>query len=122
MESFCKAEMLVIERHRARLQHECGYAIALEDAIEDWVENHADHWRAIRQSHMMAMQREAINDYKWLASEEAKCDLGREAVLSWIQENAAEWRRWFEEEYEVKQCNCFLYERKMGLQELQLQA
>ena len=52
---------------------------------------------------MLAMQREEINRYKWIESEKAQRDLGRDAVLCWIRDNAAAWRRWYEEEYEIQQ-------------------
>lgn len=109
MEPSCKAEKQAIEWHRHQLEQERGYEVDYDEAIEDWLENHAPLWRQLRQAHMLAMQREAINRYKWIESEKAQHDLGREAVMVWIKKNAAAWRRWYEEEYEPRVCQGYFY-------------
>ena len=103
MEVFCKAELLAIEQYHKRLIEEHGREVDIEAATQEWIQYRSDSWHQERQTRMLAMQREEINRYKWIESEKAQRDLGRDAVLCWIRDNAAAWRRWYEEEYEIQQ-------------------
>ncbi len=94
-----KAELREIERHKYFMSIERGHEVSFEDAARDWLDHHAQAWREERQRKMLAMQREEINQYKWIQSEHARRDLGGKAVLDWIQRYAAHWREWYEDEY-----------------------
>jgi hypothetical protein len=48
---------------------------------------------------MLTLQREEIARYKWIASEKACCDMGRQAALEWVIHHAAAWRAWYERVY-----------------------
>ena len=78
---------------------ELAREISFDDALTDWSEHHALHWRERRHARMLALQREEILRYKWIESEKRNCDVGAEAVFDWIRRYAAAWRAWFEEEY-----------------------
>ncbi|MBN2309987.1 MAG: hypothetical protein JXR94_13515 [Candidatus Hydrogenedentes bacterium] len=65
--------------------------------MADWLEHCAVAWREARQAEFLAGQREEILRHKWLESEKAHRDLGSEAVLDWIRNHAAAWRKWYEE-------------------------
>jgi len=95
-----RAEIRAIEVHKYYLSQRRGYDVGFEAARADWEAHFEDAWWRDRQSRMLAMQREEIARHKWIASEKAHRDLGREAVMEWVRENAATWRRWYEEEYE----------------------
>ncbi len=99
VDDLTRAERHEVERHKYFLSRERGYDVGFEMARNDWLEHHAPAWRRRRQQHMLDMQRQEIQRYKWIASQHAQRDLGREAVLEWIQRYAAEWREWYEREY-----------------------
>jgi len=103
MEVFCKAELLAIEQYHKQIIEEQGRDVDFDIDAQEWIQHRSVGWHQERQTRMLAMQREEINRYKWIESEKAQRDLGREAVLCWIRENAAAWRRWYEEEYEVQE-------------------
>jgi len=98
--SLTKTEVQQIDRHKYFMSLECGYDVGFAAAKRDWIEHHAQAWREKRQASMLALQREEINRHKWLESEKARKDLGREAALEWIRKYAASWREWYEHEYE----------------------
>ena len=60
-------------------------------------------WTEDRQATMLARQREEILRHKWIESEKAQRDLGADAVLDWIRRYAAEWRKWYESEGELRE-------------------
>ncbi len=93
-----KAEQHAVFEYRARLEQRYGRDVSFDDALELWLENEAVAWREQRQRACMARQREEINRHKWIESEKAGRDLGKEAVMDWITNNAASWRKWFEQE------------------------
>lgn len=62
------------------------------------MENHASHWRAERHAALLEKQRQEILRHKWIESEKAQRDLGKEAALDWIHSYAAQWREWFEKQ------------------------
>ncbi len=95
-----KAKRRAIEEHKYYLSQRCGHDVGFEEARKDWEAHYGASWERERHARMLEMQREEINRYKWIESEKAHHDLGREAVLEWIRTNAAAWRRWYEEEYE----------------------
>jgi len=74
--------------------------VAFEEAARDWVSNHAFSWRQRRQAHMLELQRQEILRHKWIESEKARRDLGRDVVLDWIKDHAAKWREWYEQNFE----------------------
>lgn len=95
-----KAEMRAIEVHKYYLSLGQGRDVGIECAIQDWQAHHADHWRRERHERMLALQREEILRYKWIESEKANRDLGKGAAMEWIRKYAAQWRAWYEREYD----------------------
>lgn len=93
---FSQDELQAIEVHKYHLSQREGHDVGIEYAAQDWLRYHAKQWRM---QHMMAMERKAIEVYKWLESEKAQRDLGAEAVFEWINKYAAQWRQWYEQEY-----------------------
>lgn len=98
-QEFSRAEAWAIERHRQELCQQWGRAVDFDTARSDWLTSCAPAWRAARMRLMLSLQREEINRYKWIESEKACRDLGREAVFDWINKYAADWRDWFEREF-----------------------
>jgi len=94
-----RAETHQIERHKYYLSQRAGHDVGFEAALEDWIEHHAAVWRKRRQEHMLSLQRAEIAKYRWLRSEEAKRDVGREAGIEWVQRHAAAWRKWYEDTF-----------------------
>ena len=90
------AERLAVESHRHHLSGERGSDVAFDDAFADWTASHAVRWREERQRAYLAEQRAEIERHKWIESEKAGRDLGRDAVMDWITKNAAAWRNWYE--------------------------
>jgi hypothetical protein len=91
-----RAEQLAVESHRTKLSHERGVDVSEDDALADWQQHHAVRWREEWQRNYLAEQRAEIERHKWIESEKAGHDLGRDAVLDWISKNAAAWRSWYE--------------------------
>ncbi len=96
------AERHQIETHKYFMSRRAGYDVGMDAACADWEARYGAEWRCRRQEAMLAMQREEISRYKWIRSEEAKRDLGRDAALEWIRTYAASWRKWYEEEFEAQ--------------------
>ncbi|MBM3289376.1 MAG: hypothetical protein FJY92_04420 [Candidatus Hydrogenedentes bacterium] len=96
-----RAEELAVEGHRNRLSFERGTDVTVDEALSDWDANCAARWREERQRAYMAEQRAEIERHKWIESEKAGRDLGRDAVLDWIANNAAAWRNWYESREEA---------------------
>ncbi|MBI4558424.1 MAG: hypothetical protein HY706_12655 [Candidatus Hydrogenedentes bacterium] len=61
--------------------------------------NYSKRWREDRYARMLEMQREEILRHKWIESERARHDLGKDAILDWISRYAAQWRAWYEAEF-----------------------
>ena len=99
-EDLSKAEQYQVEQHRKALEETLGEVVSTDTATASWLAHHADQWRQQRQEHMLEMQREEIARYRWIRSEEAHCDLGRQAALEWVQKYAKEWRQWYEDHHE----------------------
>ena len=97
---YLPSEQRAIERHRARLSQEWGREVNFEEAAAHWETHEAAAWRQQRQVEMLRLQREEIERHKWIQSEKAQRDLGREAALEWIRSHAEGWRKWFEETYQ----------------------
>ncbi len=91
-----KPELREVERHQIRLIQRLGRDVSKEEALEDWLRNHAAQWRAARQREALACQCEEMLRHKWIESEKAKRDLGNEAIFDWIHRHAAQWRAWYE--------------------------
>ncbi|MCC6699227.1 MAG: hypothetical protein IT365_26620 [Candidatus Hydrogenedentes bacterium] len=100
------AERIAVERHQARLSGEYGEDVSFDDALGHWLANEAAAWREERQRKCMAQQREEINRHKWIESEKAGRDLGKEAIMDWIAHNAAAWRNWYEHELIESEQQC----------------
>lgn len=94
--SMSRAEQLAVASHRTRLCRERGIDVTFDEALADWNAFHAVQWREARQRAYLAEQRAEIERHKWIESEKAGRDLGREAVLDWITKNAEAWRNWYE--------------------------
>ena len=93
------AEIHAIKRHQGYLCVAWGLSVSFEEAREDWLRNRADAWRQARMRMMMEMQRAEMNRHKWILSEQEGRDVGRDAIFDWINNHAADWRDWFEEEF-----------------------
>lgn len=94
-----QAEQLAVQKHRQLLAARTGAEVTEQQAMEDWLANCAVRWREDRQARYLAKQREEMLRYKWIESEKAHRDLGRDAIMDWIQHYAAQWRAWYEQEY-----------------------
>lgn len=95
-----KLEQQAVRRHQEVLSARAGYDVGYEHALADWMENHAIRWREERQAKMLAAEREEIMKHKWIESEKARRDLGKEATIDWIVRYAAQWRAWYQENEE----------------------
>jgi hypothetical protein len=93
-----RAERYAVDQYRARLERNRGEEVSFDEALERWLTHEAKAWREERQRACMARQRDEINRHKWIESEKAGRDLGKDAVLDWISNNAEAWRRWYEQE------------------------
>ena len=92
-----KAERQAIERHRLELCALRQCDVSFDDAESDWRETVGPDWRQRRQEIMMSLQREEIMRHKWIESEKADCDVGKEVYAQWINQHAAEWREWYQQ-------------------------
>ena len=101
---FTKAELREINLHKYFLSQKRGYDVGFEAARRDWEDKHSRRWREARHRAMLDLQCAEIARHKWLESEKARRDLGREAALDWIEKYAAKWRKWYECEYDDKAC------------------
>jgi len=99
MKSLSRAETYQVERHKYFLSQRAGHDVGFDAALEDWNRHYAAAWRKRRQEHMLSLQRAEIAKYRWLRSEEARRDIGREAGIEWVQKHAAAWRKWYEETF-----------------------
>lgn len=99
-EELTPAERREVERHKYFLSLERGYDVGFDCAREDWLHRYAATWRQARHRQMLALQRDEINRFKWIESEKARRDLGRDAALEWIRRYAKSWRDWYEKEYD----------------------
>lgn len=97
IEHLARAEQRAVERHREYLREIRGEAVSLDEALSDWKANYAQKWRAACLARMLEHQRAEINRHKWIESEKASCDVGKDAVLDWIQRYAGRWRKWYDE-------------------------
>ena len=93
-------EQREVEQHKDKLSLEVGYEISFDLALRDWLEHRAAGWRQERHAEMLASEREEILRHKWIESEKAQRDLGKDAVLDWIHHYAAQWREWYEKQFD----------------------
>lgn len=70
-----------MDAHRVRLCCARGIDVCFEDALADWNQFYSVRWREDRQRQYLAEQRAEIERHKWIESEKAGRDLGRDAVL-----------------------------------------
>jgi hypothetical protein len=91
------AELRAIDRHRERLCQEWDREVSIDECRDHWARHHAEAWRRKRQEVMLAHQREEMLRYKWLQSEKAQHDVGKDAFMDWIRQYAAQWRKWYDE-------------------------
>lgn len=94
--TFSRAERRAVELHQRHLCQVRCCEVTWQEAVDDWTAHHAVAWREARQARMLAEQRAEIERHKWIESEKAGRDVGRDAVLDWIRNNAAAWRHWYE--------------------------
>jgi len=99
---FSPAEWVCIEQHKYFLSEHRGCDVGLEEAVSHWLECHSAEWRQQQHQKMMELQRAEILRHKWIESEKAERDLGRDAALDWIGKYAAQWREWYEREFGMK--------------------
>lgn len=97
-----KAEQRAVRKHQARLSKEWERSVSSEEALQDWLRNHAQAWREQRQAECLKLQEEEIRKHKWIESEKARHDVGKAAVMDWIRNHAAAWRQWYETEYDAE--------------------
>lgn len=95
-----RAEQRAMERHWKRLCEDWSKDVSYEEAMDDWLDNHATAWREEHQRRVMERQKEEMNKHRWIESEKAQCDLGSKAYIDWIKNYAAQWRSWYEREIE----------------------
>lgn len=95
-------EVSQVKRHLRRLEKERGRFVGFDEAIEDWLANHAQAWRESQQSVFMERQREEMLRHKWIESEKAHRDLGMDAIFDWIRKYAAQWRDMYEHELDKR--------------------
>lgn len=93
------AEHRQVERHRQLMMQSARGPVSWEAAKSEWLAKCACEWRKHRFEHMLALQREEIAKYRWIKSEQAHRDIGRQAAVEWVQKHAASWRRWYEETF-----------------------
>lgn len=79
-----------------------GRSVSFEEALSNWKAHYAMAWRQMRQQRYLASQSEEILRHKWIESEKAQRDLGRDAVMDWISKYAAAWREAFERQDDDK--------------------
>ncbi len=95
-----RAETGAVLRHQEHLAQEWGRHVEYDEAANDWQRHYAVKWRNERLARLLERQREEIQRHKWIESEKARRDLGRDAVMDWIQRYAAAWRSWYQEHEE----------------------
>ncbi|MEA2034152.1 MAG: hypothetical protein U9N40_01455 [Euryarchaeota archaeon] len=93
---FSPEEWDAIKVHRYFLSRKFSRYIGIAEAVRSWVEDYALRWRGDRVKKAHLAQIDEIMKYKWIESEKAGCDLGREAVRDWIERYAGAWRREWE--------------------------
>jgi hypothetical protein len=96
VETLSAAEQRAVEIHRCRLAGERGGKVSFNEALDDWTSNCAVQWRQERLADYLVRQRAEILKHKWIESEKAHRDLGKEAVMDWIKHHAESWRRWYD--------------------------
>lgn len=94
-----KPELREIQKHRYFLSLERGYDVDFAEARDDWRRNHESAWRRYRFRLLLSLQRREISRHKWLESQKANCDVGKHAAAEWVARYAADFRRWFDEEF-----------------------
>lgn len=95
-----RVEYRAVDLHRGKLCSEWGREVSFEEAQSHWEEHCAADWRRERYAHMCAMQRDEIARHTWIESEKADQDLGLDAKLDWVRRYAAQWREWYETQYD----------------------
>lgn len=93
---FCRAEWEVIRQHRELLSRQAGREVGMKETVADWLERFSRDWRQERIMQALQAEREEILRHKWLESEKAGYDIGKEAVIDWILKHAGRWREWWE--------------------------
>ena len=93
---FSPEEWEAIKVHRYFLSRNHSRYIGIREAIESWRSHYALKWRGERTRRGHLAQIEEIMRYKWIESEKAGHDLGKEAVYAWIERYAGDWRREWE--------------------------
>jgi hypothetical protein len=94
------AEFRAVLQHQSQLAEARGAEVSFQEALDDWDQHHALHWREERQREYLMLQREEIQRHKWIESEKARRDLGAQAVLDRIGTYAESWRAWYEREHD----------------------
>jgi hypothetical protein len=97
IEHLARAERRALERHRDYLREIRGEPVSMDETLEDWQANYAHRWRQACLARMLEHQRAEMERHKWIESEKAHCDVGKDAVLEWIQCYAGRWRQWYDE-------------------------
>lgn len=90
-----RRELEEVKRHKYYMSEVNGCDVGYDFACADWLAHHAAEFRQREQARMLELQREEIARHKWIESEKAHRDLGREAALDWVLKYAAQWRAWY---------------------------
>ena len=85
------SEMPAIEVHKYFMAIEQKKPVSFRDAIKDW-NSYRDDWLKEKTRLDNLKQKEEIDKYKYLRSEQEGRDLGPQAVEEWMQKYAPMWR------------------------------
>jgi hypothetical protein len=96
------AERRAVDVHKYFMSERYGYDVGFDTAYDDWSRHYSEDWRRRRHERMLSLEMSEIARHVWIVSQKNGRDMGREAALDWVLNYAAEWRTWFECEYEYK--------------------
>ena len=92
-ERLLPGELEAVLTHKFFLSEKAGREVGLDYSIMDWKRNHAMKWREARMRQDVAVQFCEMMKHKWIESQKAGHDLGRDALVDWICKYAKEWRQ-----------------------------
>jgi len=95
-EKFSSREWRAVEVHRYFLSQRFSRFVSMEETIDSWLNQHSARWREEQVRRSTLAQVREMEKHKWIESEKAGLDLGKEAVLDWITKYAETWRKQWE--------------------------
>ncbi len=101
------AERRAFEQFRSEMAVSAGEVPESRSVLNIWLHEHSAHWHRRRQQTAAQLQAEEIRKYRWIESEKHQRDLGKAAHVDWVRRYAAEWREWFENNYDgpLEECD-----------------